>query len=136
MTNNDEIRWRQRLQSFEKANAQLQKACALESYSDLELAGLVQTYEFTFELAWKTMKDLFSYEGYEVASPRETIRQAFAAQVITDVDLWLEALDSRNRLSHTYDSAIAEEAEDLVKHRYAPMVERLLVVLRERNKTA
>lgn len=132
MTNADEIRWRQRLQNFERAFAQLDRACAQESYSELELAGLVQMFEFTFELAWKTMKDLLFYEGYDVNSPREVIRKAFEAGLIQDVDLWLETLESRNRLSHTYDEQTALEAEELIKDSYAPMIRSALESLRQR----
>jgi len=76
--------WKQRLENLKRAFAQLEKACARAEYSDLELAGLVQTYQFTFELCWKTMKDLLTSEGYDVKSPRETIRKAFELALIPD----------------------------------------------------
>ena len=102
MPNNDEIRWQQRFENFERAWLQLNAACAQSSYSELELAGLVQMFEFTFELARKTLKDLLFYEGYEVNSPRDAIRQGFAAGLIQNAELWLVALESRNRLSHIH----------------------------------
>ena len=70
----NENRWHQRLQNLNKAFQRLEAACAQEKCNDLEIAGLVQTYEFTFELCWKTMKDKLTFEGYTVASPRETIK--------------------------------------------------------------
>lgn len=132
MANVDEIRWQQRLQNFERAFGQLDRACDKETYSELELAGLVQMFEFTFELAWKTLKDLLFYEGYDVNSPRDVIRKAFEVGLIQDVDLWLETLESRNRLSHTYDEKTALEAEELIKDSYAPMIRRVLETLRQR----
>ena len=66
--NDNDLRWQQRLQNFTKAISQLEDACQLETYTDLERAGLVQIFEFTFELAWKTLKDLLQYEGYEEKS--------------------------------------------------------------------
>ena len=98
-----EIRWRQRYGNFTRALDRLADAVDRESYSDLERAGLVQTFEFTFELAWKTLKDLMNYEGYDADSPREVIKVGFANGYIIDADIWLEALESRNVLTHTYD---------------------------------
>jgi nucleotidyltransferase substrate binding protein (TIGR01987 family) len=128
-----DIRWKQRLQNFERAYARLARACDQEDYSELELAGLVQTFEFTFELCWKTMKDLLSHEGYQATSPREVIRTAFEFGLVHDPRVWLEALESRNRLSHTYDEEVAQEAETLIKQTYAPMIEAVLTDLRARS---
>lgn len=136
MANNDEIRWQQRFENFERAWAQLSAACTKTSYSDLELAGLVQMFEFTFELAWKTLKDLLFYEGYEVNSPRDAIRQGFASGLIQNAELWLVALESRNRLSHTYDKRTATEAERLIKDSYAPLLGALVEALRQRKAGA
>ena len=79
---NDNLRWKQRLQNLNKAFSRLRHACTLPEYNELEMAGLVQTYEFTFELCWKTLKDKLIYDGYSVNSPREAIRQAFGADLI------------------------------------------------------
>jgi len=118
----NENRWLQRLQNVNKAISRLVEACDQEEYNDLEIAGLVQTYEFTFELVWKTMKDKLTFEGYEVKSPRETIKKAFEMGVIMDVDLWLEALDARNLFSHVYEDEIAEQATALIKDKFFPML--------------
>jgi nucleotidyltransferase substrate binding protein (TIGR01987 family) len=103
--------------------ARLRDAAAKNSYTDLELAGLVQTFEFTFELAWKALKDVLNFEGFEANSPREVIQQAFRSRYIEDVDAWLLAMESRNILSHTYDEQNAQEAVTLIKGRFLPMLE-------------
>lgn len=119
---NDNLRWKQRLQNLNKAFFRLSRACALPEYNELEMAGLVQTYEFTFELCWKTLKDKLAYDGYSVNSPREAIRQAFHAGFINNIDCWLQALESRNLFVHTYDDSIAEEAVSLIRERFFPML--------------
>ena len=128
MSNTDEIRWRQRFENFQKAIAQLETACEKGEYFDLERAGLVQMFAFSYELGWKTLKDLMFYEGYDVKTPRSTIRKAFEAGYIdeTDTELWLDALDKRNILSHTYREEGAEEAVKLIKNQYTPMLDRVL----------
>lgn len=127
MSNYDEIRWKQRFENFSKALKQLQTACEQNSYNDLELAGLVQTFMFTYELGWKVLKDLLYYEGYELNTPRAVIRQSFEASYLdeTDTECFLEALENRNRLSHIYDNAIAEEVKTLIKEKFHPMLHNL-----------
>lgn len=110
------------MQNLNKAFARLKTACAQGHYSDLELAGLIQTYEFTFELAWKTLKDLLTYQGYTVNSPRETIKLAFAEGLIADGEEWLRAMETRNLFAHTYEEQLSEEATQLIRSRFFPML--------------
>lgn len=134
MSNADEIRWKQRFQNFEKAIRQLESACRQEQYSDLERAGLVQMFEFSFELAWKTLKDLLFYEGYNAKSPRATIRTSFEQEYISedDTELFLEALEKRNILSHTYQEEVAMEAERLICESYFPLLMRVYHAMEEK----
>ena len=122
MANSSEMRWQQRLDSFGKALRQLESACSQDEYTDLERAGLVQMFEFTMELAWKTLKDLLFYEGFETKTPRETLRRAFEAGYLTEdeTEALLDALAKRSPLSHIYDERTAEEAERLIKDGFAP----------------
>jgi len=135
MANSDGVRWRQRLANFGKAMSRLDAACAQDDYSDLERAGLVKTFELAFELAWKTLKDLLFYEGYEEKTPRAVLRRAFEAGYLGEAaaESALDALDKRNLLSHTYDEETAEEAVGLIKNRYAPMLQVLLARLHEKR---
>lgn len=131
----DELRWQQRLRSFGKALRQLEGACRQDQYSDLERAGLVQLFEFTFELAWKTLKDLLTHEGIDVSSPREAVRRAFEAAYVLeeDAESLLDALGKRNLLAHTYDESAAREAQRLITGCYAPVLRRLFDRLEERR---
>ncbi|MCL2004811.1 MAG: nucleotidyltransferase substrate binding protein [Planctomycetaceae bacterium] len=129
------IRWKLRFENLQKVFAQLEKACAQDEYSDLELAGLVQTYGFTFELSWKTLKDLLTSEGYELNSPRETIRKAFEMSLIDDVERWFNALESRNVLSHIYNESTAKQAETWIKNEFMPMLRKCVVSLQSRAET-
>ena len=136
MSNSDEIRWQQRLENFQKALAQLEAACDLIEYSDLERAGLVQMFEFSFELGWKTLKDLlYYYKGHEENTPRDVIRQAFEAGYLDegDTEMWLDALQKRNLLSHTYEEEAAEEAVKLINEKYAPMLRRAFDMLKRKQ---
>lgn len=122
----NEQRWLQRLQNLNKAHKRLERACDQPAYNELETAGLVQTFEFTFELCWKTLKDKLLFEGYEVNSPREVIKKAFEMALIEDAQEWLEALETRNLFNHTYEDELARQAIDLIQHKYASMVRRCI----------
>jgi len=127
MSNTDEIRWRQRLENFGKALAQLGAACDKTDYSDLERAGLVQMFEFSFKLAWKVLKDLLFYEGHDVNSPREVVRKSFEVEYISedDSEVFLDAISKRNLLTHTYEEKTAREAESLIRNQYYPLLQRV-----------
>ena len=131
MSNADEMRWKQRLDSFGTALARLDEACGQVSYTNLERAGLVQTFMFSYELGWKVLKDLLFYEGHELSSPREVIRQSFESSYLDeeDCEVFLDALGKRNALSHVYRNEAAREAETLIKERYHPMLRRLHGIL-------
>ena len=132
MSSTDETRWKQRLENFGVALEKLSEACAQDSYSDLERAGLVKTFEFCFELSWNVLKDLLFYEGYEEKAPRSAIRRSFEVEYIDEqgCELLLEALEKRNILSHAYRKSAALEAETLIKDRYHPVLVRLHATLK------
>jgi len=130
MSNSDAIRWKQRFENFEKALLLLQEALSLKSvlaYSKLEQEGIVQRFEYTFELAWKTMKDRLFYEGYDEKTPRSVIRRAFEVDFISEpeTEVWLDALDARNLLSHTYNETTALTVLDHIEKRYSHILTRL-----------
>ncbi len=135
MSNSDEIRWQQRLANFGKAMSQLDAATKANEYSDLERAGVIKTFEFSFELAWKTLKDLLFYEGFDEKTPRDVLRRAFEAGYLEEdaAEAALDALDKRNLLTRTYDDKTAKEAVALIKNRYAPMLRGLLARLRDKQ---
>jgi nucleotidyltransferase substrate binding protein (TIGR01987 family) len=129
---NQDVRWKLRLKNLTKAFARLESACAQGQYSDLELAGLVQTFQLTFELCWKTLKDLLIFEGYEVNSPRETIKKAFELSLIGDTERWFNALENRNVLCHVYDEPTATQAMHEIKETFEPMLRECVNALRQR----
>ena len=136
MSNTDETRWKQRLGNFDTALARLDEACKKTSYTDLERAGLVKTFEFCFELSWNVLKDLLFYEGYEEKVPRSAIRRSFEVEYIDerDCELPLEALDKRNVLSRAYRKSVALDVEASIKKRYHPALRRLHVALGARAR--
>jgi len=118
MPNND-IRWIQRFNNYRKALARLSDAVALNEergLSDLEEQGLIQAFEFTFDMAYKTLQDFITERGYagERDKPIPIIVDA-AGRGLVEEKLWRLMYQSRNKTSHTYDETIAKEiAEKIV----------------------
>jgi nucleotidyltransferase substrate binding protein (TIGR01987 family) len=121
----EDVRWKQRFQNFEKAFVFLKEAVEKDSLSQLEKAGLIQIYEFTFELAWKTLKDYLQLKGFEINFPRDTIKVSFQCNMISNGDLWMDMLEKRNLMSHTYDETKAELACQLIKNQYFALISAL-----------
>jgi nucleotidyltransferase substrate binding protein (TIGR01987 family) len=109
---NREIRWKQRFSNFQKALNQLKAGYDLMAdrpLSDLEKQGLIQAFEFTHELAWKTLKDFLENQGHQnLFGSKDTTRKAFELGLLSDGEIWMSMIASRNLSSHTYDLEIAE----------------------------
>ncbi|OHA19086.1 MAG: hypothetical protein A3C08_00130 [Candidatus Taylorbacteria bacterium RIFCSPHIGHO2_02_FULL_47_18] len=121
MKNNlKETRWKQRFTNFEKAYRSFQDALGRDTANDEVLrAGLVQNFEFLFELAWKMLKDKLEAGGVEKMLPRDVIQEAFGVGFVKDGRVWLKMLDTRNKLSHTYDETMSKKTEKEIREKYA-----------------
>ena len=122
------------LLAIEKLNkAFLKLREGIESAStELEKDGVIQRFEFTFELLWKTLRIILEYKGIEVRSPRSAIKEAFKAGLIEDDEILLDMLEDRNLSSHIYSEEIAEQIFKRIEKAYVPAMEKLLAILKER----
>ena len=130
-----DLRWHQRFENLQRALKQLQAAItAHDARPDDELIviALIKAYEFSFELSWKTLKDLLAWNGLDVKLPREVLKQAFATGLLENGQLWIDMLEQRNLMAHTYDQARAQQAAALICERYWPELQGLHNRLQER----
>ncbi len=100
---------------FSRALEQLRVALEVPADSDLIKAGCIQYFEFCFELAWKTIKDEGGDQGIECLSPKACLKIAFQQGWIDEEAVWLEMLQARNRMAHTYNAAQALEVYGRLK---------------------
>lgn len=97
---------------------------ALEEYAanptDTVRDGVIQRFEFTFDLAWKSLKEYMQDQGATtpLQFPKQVLREAYAAELIDDERLWLDMLDARNSTSHIYDDRQAAAVMSGVQKRY------------------
>ena len=105
-----DIPWEQRFSNYQKALAQLQKFIDKGDLSELEEQGLIKAFEYTYELAWNTIKDFLEFKGQtDIYVSRDATRKAFELGIIEDGESWMDMLKSRNATSHTYNEEVAAE---------------------------
>ncbi len=124
---NMDIRWQQRLASYQLALSSLSEAVELSqqrTLTDLEKQGLIQAFEFTHELAWNSLKDYLQFQGEQnLMGSRDATRKAFSVGIIEQGDVWMDMIASRNRSSHTYNKETAEQiVEAIIEHYYKQFV--------------
>ena len=135
MTPAADSRWQQRLSNFERALELMREALVNgpAALNQLEKEGAIQRFEYCFELAWKTTKDYMEANGFvfAVVMPRQVLKDAFAAKLIAEGQVWIAMLDHRNLLSHTYNPTVFEEAVEAIHQQYLPAMERLISFLQQ-----
>jgi nucleotidyltransferase substrate binding protein (TIGR01987 family) len=119
---NPDVRWKQRFHSFRQALGRLREAVLLtkkRNLSDLERQGMIQAFEFTHELAWNTLRDYLKERGETALhGSKDATRKAFQIELITDGDVWMEMIESRNRSTHTYNELTAIEIAGQITNSY------------------
>jgi len=101
-------------QVFLKALSQLESALN-EPYSDYIRDACIQRFEFTYELAWKTLKRYLATLDLETRNAKETLKEAYTQGLISDADKWSHLHQQRNLTSHTYDEALAKGVYDYLQ---------------------
>ena len=131
----EDIRWEQRFSNYQKALKKLTEAIEYlqedvkdekndssemnEVLDEIIIEGLIQRFEYTYEMAWNVMKDYAAYQGNpDIAGSRDAIRYAFSANLITNGDKWMDMIKSRIKTSHTYNEATANEIYEKIINEY------------------
>lgn len=123
----EDIRWQLRLVNYRKAFRQLELAVRMTSFSEIEREGLIQRFEYTYELAWNLLKDYFEEQGYTgIQGSKDTFRLSFQNGLITQGETWMEMVKSRRLSSHTYNEETANEIAKAVINEYYPLFAALL----------
>lgn len=130
-----DIRWIQRFQNYLRALDLLEAAAKISKPSDLEIEGMIQRFEYTFELGWKTLKDYLEDSGFtEIVGSREAIRLAFANDIITAGETWMDMIRSRNLTAHIYDSSKALQIANDIRASYLSCFQQLRQYLEKKLK--
>lgn len=124
-----DIRWVQRFNNYTKALDQLSKFIEKGELSELEKQGMIQAFEYTYELAWNTIKDYFEDQGEtNIFGSRDAFRLAFKRGLIANGEAWMAMITSRTLTTHTYN----EETADAIANDIAAIYFKEFVALRTR----
>ena len=96
--------------------------------------GVIQRFEFTFELAWKSLREYLGDQGFDlnnIVFSKQVFKAAYAAQIIHDEQVWLDMLSSRNVTSHVYDDEQAAQVVSAIRDRYIGTLTALAAFYRE-----
>lgn len=118
------------LQQFERAVGKFSDVLEQEK-NEYMRDSAIQRFEFTFELAWKTLKAFLEEQGITVYSPRDSFKGAFQVGLIDEEPTWLETIELRNLTTHTYNESTAEEIYDALP-RILVLYKKLLESLKAR----
>lgn len=122
MTTN-KARWQYRFDNYKRAYILLREICDKsqeEALEQIAKEGMIQRFEFCMELAWKTIRDYMEHNGFIFSQvfPSAVIKEAGVAKLIDKPDVWLQALDDRNKMSHTYDFKKFEQVIERIVNSY------------------
>lgn len=130
-----DIRWEQRFSNFTRAVEKLEEVVTervLEELSELEVEGMIQRFEYTYELAWKTLQDFLTFKGFlDIAGPNDVLKTAFEAGYIHNAEAWRRLKKRRELTSHTYDEATAWDIAKAIQSEYFPMFAHLHETLKK-----
>jgi len=130
----EDIRWKQRLDNYSKALRQLTKFIEKGELNELEQQGLIQCFEYTYELAWNSLKDVFEAQGeVGIIGSRDAFRLAFKRGLIENGETWMEMIKSRVLTSHTYNEEVADDISSKIVTQYYPEFIRLHLRLEALN---
>ena len=131
------IRWIQRFDKYKKAFSSLSadiKLAEKRKLSDIEQRGLIQAFEYTYELAWNTIKDFYQSMGEtEIQGSRDAFRIAFNRKLVSNQTL-IETVRSRQLISHTYNEETAKEIFNDIKNKYYDAFNELLTSLEKQKE--
>lgn len=128
----EEIRWKQRFQNFEKSLMLLKNTVDNKELNVAEKAGMVQFFEMSFELGWNLVKYYLETESVNPKFPRDTIKAGFEYEIIENGDVWMDMIENRNLMSHTYNEIFANKAYELIVNKYYDALYNLYEFMKKR----
>lgn len=120
MEKENDIRWIQRFNNYKKALSQLTKFVVKGTkLNELEEQGLIQSFEYTYELAWNTIKDFYENQAEtNIQGSKDAFQLAFQRGLINNGDLWMQMLKDRNKTTHSYNEILAKEIANSIINIY------------------
>jgi len=116
------------LNKLKNANQKLKEGIE-HTKDELDKDGVIQRFEFTFELLWKALKIYLEYQGIIVKTPRDSFVEAFRIDLISDEKIFLDMLEDRNNTTHIYDKETSEKIFNRIKKNYQTEIVKVIELL-------
>lgn len=107
-----------------------------QARDELGQDGVIQRFEFTFELLWKALKIYLEHQGIIVKTPRDSFVEAFRIGLFDDEKIYLDMLEDRNSTTHIYDKETSEKIFNRIKKNYSSEITKIIKQLEANNKEA
>jgi nucleotidyltransferase substrate binding protein (TIGR01987 family) len=107
------------------------KESSERAVDELDRDGVIQRFEFTFELFWKTVKVILELEGFECAGPRSCIKEGARRGFLLEGEMLLDMLEDRNKASHIYDEPVTREIFERIRGKYVSLVEKNIMLFED-----
>lgn len=128
-----DVRWQQRFSNYRKALERLEDFIQPPALNEREKQGLIKAFEYTYELAWNTLRDLLRSQGNaSLLGARDSLREAFRLGLIEEGETWMLMIQDRNLTSHTYNRSTADAIASQIVARYLPCFQQLRSTLQQR----
>jgi nucleotidyltransferase substrate binding protein (TIGR01987 family) len=122
----EDIRWQQRFSNYCKALERLEDFLEPPALNEREQQGLIKAFEYTYDLAWNTLRDLLRSQGdVSLLGSRDTLREAFRLGLIDAGESWMLMIQDRNLTSHSYNRATADAISAQILNSYLPCFQQL-----------
>ena len=107
--------------SASKAVGQMTRFIQKGELNEFEVQGLVQCFEYTYELSWNVLKDWFETQGEtEIHGSKDAFRLAFRRGVVQDGEVWMDMVRKRQLTTHTYSDEIVQSIVQVVVDSFFP----------------
>ena len=128
-------RWQQRFSNYCRALERLEDFLDPPVLNEREQQGLIKAFEYTYELAWNTLRDLLRSQGdASLLGARDSLREAFRLGLIEQGDTWMLMIQDRNLTSHTYNRSTADAIAAQIVASYLPCFQQLRSTLQQRQE--
>ncbi len=129
---NDQTKFNWSLENLLNAQQTLERFIGLPITNDRDRAGIIQAFEYTFELAWKTLQKYAQENGIQVNGPKMSLKEGlkFGFISLNDEGKWLQMLEDRNLTSHAYKEDVAKCVADRIMSEHTPTLRGLCEKLR------
>lgn len=125
----EDIRWQQRFDNFQRSLKQLDAAVELmaeRDLSELEEQGVIQAFEYNYEMAWNVIKDFYNYQGVsDIQGSRDAFRTAINRGLVDNGQHWMDMIKTRQLTSHTYKQELVETVLEDIVHKFYPALSAL-----------